>query len=101
MYCNKYMLEKQPSNYLPCLEEAMSVRERVAEELTSLSEDELRQVADYISFLRFRARRTHPRLLPEAMELTRLYQEAADEDRELAEHELATYAAALEQEDQQ
>jgi hypothetical protein len=79
----------------------MSVKERVAEELTFLSEYELRQVADYISFLRFRARRTRPRRMPEATELARLYQESADEDRELANHALAAYAAALVHEDQQ
>jgi hypothetical protein len=83
------------------LEEAMSVKERVAEELTFLSEYELRQVADYISFLRFRARRTRPRPTPEAAELAQLYQESADEDRELAEHALATYAAGLVHEDEQ
>lgn len=75
-----------------------SVRERVALELDTLSEAELNQVAEYVAFLRFRARiATPPR---DDAHLRALYAEAAAEDRTLAEEGMAEYHRVLDDEDQ-
>ncbi len=74
----------------------MSLQEFVAHEIESLEESELRAVAEYVSFLKFRARTS----LDEER-LTSLYREFEREDRELAEAGVADYAAALAREDSQ
>ena len=75
-----------------------SVKEQVTHVLDSLSEAELQQVAEYVAFLRFRARVVP---LPEvdATQLASLYAEFADEDRTLAEEGLDEYRAQLHAED--
>ncbi|HEX8070354.1 MAG TPA: hypothetical protein VF546_10410 [Pyrinomonadaceae bacterium] len=75
----------------------MSTREQVLEELETLSEEELEEVAEYLAFLRYRAR-SKPPVLDDA-QLAALYGEFADEDRELAEAGLEDYAADLQAED--
>ncbi len=74
----------------------MSLKEFVAHEVETLEESELRAVAEYVSFLKFRARTS----LDEER-LTSLYREFEGEDRELAEAGVADYAAALSREDSQ
>ena len=74
----------------------MSLKEFVAHEVETLEESELRAVAEYVSFLKFRARTS----LDEER-LTALYREFEGEDRELAEAGVADYAAALSREDSQ
>lgn len=66
--------------------------------LSDLTEAQLRQVAEYLEFLKFREHRKNDSQLDDA-ELEALYAEFADEDRELAESGLAEYAASLERED--
>lgn len=75
----------------------MSIKEQVVEELKTLNEAELREVADYLSFLKFRARRTPPSF--DESQLAALYAEFADEDRALAEEGMAGYAEGLARED--
>ena len=75
----------------------MSVKEQVTQALDSLSDAELRQVAEYVDFLRFRARRTTTMLSD--TELAVLYAEFADEDRTFAEEGIAEYSVALQAED--
>ena len=77
-----------------------TVKEQVAQALNTLSEAELQQVADYVAFLRFRARMGS---LPaiDATELALLYTEFADEDRALAEEGLENYRTQLHDEDTQ
>ena len=77
-----------------------SVKEQVAEALNTLSEDELQQVAEYVAFLRFRAR-VAPLPVIDATRLARLYAEFADEDRALAEEGLEEYRVQLHGEDSQ
>jgi DNA-binding GntR family transcriptional regulator len=76
----------------------ISTREQVVTRLAVLSEAQLRQVAEYLEFLEFRARRQVDPSLDEA-DLAALYGEFADEDRALAEVGLAEYVANLERED--
>ena len=77
----------------------MSVKEQVTRALDTLSDAELRQVAEYVDFLKFRARRTMPALSD--TELAALYAEFGDEDRALAEEGMAEYSEALQAEDTQ
>lgn len=76
----------------------MSVKEQVARELDSLSEAELKQVAEYVAFLKFRTRFNQMSSLDEA-QLAVLYSEFADEDRMLAEEGMSDYAKGLAKED--
>lgn len=75
----------------------MSIKEQVVEELKSLSETELKEVAEYLAFLKFRSRRAAPAL--DEAQLAALYAEFADEDRNLAEEGIADYAEGLLEED--
>lgn len=76
----------------------ISTREKVVKSLSDLTEAQLRQVAEYLEFLKFHERRKDDSQLDDA-ELETLYAEFADEDRELAESGLTEYAATLERED--
>jgi hypothetical protein len=76
----------------------ISTREKVVTSLSDLTEAQLRQVAEYLEFLKFRERRKNDSQ-PDDAELEVLYAEFADEDRELAESGLTEYAANLERED--
>ena len=76
----------------------MSTREKVATHLSALTETQLRQVAEYLEFLKFRERHKNESLVDDA-QLEALYAEFADEDHELAEAGLAEYAIGLERED--
>lgn len=66
--------------------------------LSDLTETQLRQVAEYLEFLKFREHRKDDSRLDDA-ELEALYAEFADEDRKLAESGLTEYTATLERED--
>ena len=75
----------------------MSVKEQVVEQIEILNEAELKEVAHYLAFLRFRAQNTTP-VIDEA-HLVALYTEFADEDRSLAEEGIAEYVEGLAKED--
>ena len=77
-----------------------SLKEQVAQALDTLSEAELQQVAEYVAFLRFRARVT-PQPMVDAAQLAALYAEFTDEDRALAEEGLDEYHDQLQVEDTQ
>ena len=76
----------------------MLLKEKVAQELDSLSETELKQVAEYVAFLKFRAR-IKPMPTIDETQLAVLYAEFADEDRDLAEEGMSDYAEGLMKED--
>ena len=76
----------------------MSLKEQVVQELNSLSETEIKQVAEYVTFLKFRTRITLAPTLDET-KLAALYAEFAEEDRELAEEGMSAYAVGLIRED--
>ena len=75
-----------------------SVKEQVTHVLDSLNEAELQQVAEYVAFLRFRAR-VVPLPMVDDAGLASLYTEFADEDRAFAEEGLDDYRAQLHGED--
>ena len=78
----------------------MLIKEQVVQELDGLSEAELKRVAEYVAFLRFRTRIKPMSTLDES-QLAALYGEFADEDRKLAEEGMSDYAESLAQEDAQ
>jgi len=73
-------------------------REQVVEDIKSMSDQSVQRVAEFVAFVKFQERFTDIPTLNEA-ELARLYDEAADEDVELAEAGMADYAATLDSED--
>ncbi|HEX7997506.1 MAG TPA: hypothetical protein VF528_03735 [Pyrinomonadaceae bacterium] len=75
----------------------MSIEEQVTNELKTLSEAQLKEVADYLAFLKFRAR--HQPTTIDETHLAALYAEFAEEDRRLAEEGIADYAEDLAEED--
>jgi hypothetical protein len=78
----------------------MTVKEYVTQAIESLSEPELQQVAEYLAFLKFRARvSAAPRL--DTTQTGALYAEFAEEDRAMAEVGMADYYAGLITEDTQ
>lgn len=76
----------------------ISTKEQVITDLAELDEEKLQEVAEFLEFLRFRDRRKFERQFDD-VRLEALYAEFAAEDRELAEADLAEYAANLERED--
>ena len=76
----------------------MSIKEQVIQGLDTLSEAELVQVAEFLAFLKFRARLQPMPALDEA-QLAQLYAAGAEEDRALAEAGMAEYIQGLCQED--
>ncbi|MBM4047226.1 MAG: hypothetical protein FJ279_19150 [Planctomycetes bacterium] len=76
----------------------MSTKQQVAHELDSLSEGELEMVAEYVGYLKFRARMKRVPALDER-QLAALYAEFAAEDRQFAEEGMSDYAGGLVKED--
>ena len=76
----------------------LSVKEHVSQTIETLTEEELKLVSEYLSFLKFRAR-THRKLSQNESQLAELYAEASHDDRLLAEEGMADYAKGLQEED--
>ena len=77
----------------------MSVKEEITQAVQNLDDAELQQIADYLAFLRFRARKS--RLpSPDAVSLDALYAESAENDLDLAEQGMAEYTQGLLAEDE-
>ena len=75
----------------------MNTKEQINEQLNQLNEEQLNQVADFITFLKFREKLIKLNLDTE--KLAQLYQEFAEEDRQLAEEGTNEYADLLTQEE--
>ncbi|MDA1189988.1 MAG: hypothetical protein O2854_10005 [Chloroflexi bacterium] len=75
-----------------------TTKEKLLDELETLSEEELEQLTEFVEFLKFQGRRRYAPEINEA-ELAALYAEFAAEDRDLAEAGMADYARGLKQED--
>jgi hypothetical protein len=78
----------------------MTVREYVGQAIQNLNETELAELAEYVAFLRFRAR-SHAAPSFDPAEAARLYAEFAAEDRRMAEEGVGEYAKSLTVEDSQ
>ncbi len=76
----------------------MTTQEQINQQLNHLNQDQLNQVADFITFLKFREKLIKPNFNKE--KLAKLYQEFAEEDRQLAEVGMNEYADLLTKEDQ-
>jgi hypothetical protein len=72
--------------------------EALKQDLDQLTNDQLRQVADFIAFLKFRDKRRRVVLDPARLAL--LLTEFAEEDRTLAEAGMSDYVVMLAQEEQ-
>ena len=75
----------------------MNTKEKINEQLNQLNEEQLNQVADFITFLKFREKLIKLNLNTE--QLAQLYQEFAEEDRQVAEEGINEYADLLTQEE--
>jgi hypothetical protein len=75
----------------------LSLKEQVVQILDELSEIELKQVIEYVSFLKFNRSAISP--APDVSQLAKLYADFAEEDRQLAEEGLEDYTASLVKED--
>lgn len=71
----------------------MSTKEQVLEEIETLSEAEIKEVAEYLAFLKYRSQSKSP--IVDESKLAALYAEFAEEDRSLAEEGMADYAQGL------
>lgn len=75
----------------------VALKEFITQELETLNEEQLRQVADFLAFLKFRLRSRRWKI--DENQLATLYSEFAEEDQKLAEEGLDEYAELLKQED--
>jgi len=75
----------------------MSTKEQVLEEIKTLSEAELEEVAEYLAFLKYRSQ-NRPHVADET-QLAAVYAEFAEEDRKLAEEGMTGYVEGLAKED--
>ncbi len=73
-------------------------KEKVSSDIINLNDVQLRQVAEFLDYLKFKETSKRPRQFDES-EIAKLYQEFSEEDRELAETDLADYAENLNFED--
>jgi len=72
-------------------------KETLKQELDRLNDEQLKQIADFIAFIKFQSKSSKP--TPDFGQFANLYQEFADEDRELAEMGMSEYIKSLENED--
>ena len=73
-------------------------KEKVSSDIINLNEFQLRQVAEFLDYLKFKEKNKRLRQFDES-EIAKLYQEFGAEDRELAESGLVDYAENLNFED--
>lgn len=76
----------------------MTLKEQVAQKIDQLSEDDLKAVAEYLSFISFRSR-SRKRNHFDAEQIAALYSEFGDEDQVLAEAGIKEYDQQLKRED--
>ena len=74
-------------------------QEHLKEKLKDLNDQQLIQVSEFIDFLKFKDRSSNLQI--DEAEAAKLYQEFAEEDKEMSEIGIDEYAAALSYEDSQ
>lgn len=78
----------------------VSVKKHVTQTIEQLSDGELQLAAEYLAFLKFRARARSIAPLNET-QLAAMYAEFSDEDYSLAEEGMEEYVTGLREEDKQ
>ena len=68
-------------------------KETLKQDIDRLNDQQLKQLADFITFLKFQSKLSQ--LTSDLSQFANLYQEFADEDRELAEIGISEYAESL------
>jgi hypothetical protein len=76
----------------------MTAREQLLREIAELDESQVREVEEFLAFLRFRSRYDTPVVFDRA-QAAEQYRESAGEDRQMAEEGLTDYTAGLKRED--
>ena len=71
----------------------VAIKELINQELENLNQEQLRQVTDFIAFVKFHSRRVS--LRENESKLAALYSEFAEDDRALAEEGIEEYAEML------
>ena len=72
-------------------------KETLKKDIDRLNDQQIKQIADFIAFLKFQSKLS--KSTPDLSQFANLYQEFADEDRELAEIGISEYTKSLENED--
>ncbi|MGL5033132.1 MAG: hypothetical protein ACRC6M_04945 [Microcystaceae cyanobacterium] len=73
------------------------IKETLKQDIDCLNDQQLKQIADFIAFLKFQSKLSQPK--PDLNQFAHLYQEFANEDRELAEMGMNEYTKSLGNED--
>jgi hypothetical protein len=73
-------------------------RETIKQEIDQFNDTQLKQIAEFIEFIKFRNQ--FQKKITDLHQFASLYQEFAQDDRELAEAGIADYADLLQREDQ-
>jgi transcriptional regulator NrdR family protein len=74
----------------------VNTKESLKQELDRFNNEQLKQVADFIAFIKFQSQYSQQ---ADISQFENLYQEFAEEDRELAEVGMSEYADLLNSED--
>ena len=72
-------------------------KETLKQYIDHLNDEQLKQIADFIAFLKFQSKLS--KSTPDLSQFANLYQEFADEDRELAEIGISEYVESLDHDD--
>jgi outer membrane protein assembly factor BamD (BamD/ComL family) len=75
----------------------LSLKELLRQEIDNLNEEQLKELSDFIAFLKFRSLNANWQI--DKNQIAAIYSEFAEEDRQLGEEGLDEYGELLRQED--
>ena len=76
----------------------MTIKEQILQDLSSLNQAELEEIAKYLAFMKYRSK-LEPTPATDEAQMAALYAEFSQEDQELAEEGMSDYVGALMKED--